>query len=258
MRIALVYIGMRKTLDCEICGKRVPRVTANQKVCADSECKRLLRRRRWHKNYHAARKDPICVWCGKPIKEEGKRKYHSECRREKERRRVKLYYLTHGEVEKSSKKRDFKATLICKYCKKVVPRTGARQFTCCSHECTLARRREEKARARARKRVSVKKIECPFCGKVVIKRSRLHVTCGSDACKYARSKQKLEERRAEAPLLCEICELPIKIRRGRVRYHAKCKAERDEENGKRYRNGVKQRINGELQRKQEKARRRKG
>ena len=82
---------MPKTLTCEICGTEARVKTGTQKTCLDPECRRRLRRKAWSEDYYAKRDDPVCVWCGKIIKEKRKRKYHTWCRAQKNRDRAAAY-----------------------------------------------------------------------------------------------------------------------------------------------------------------------
>ena len=87
----------------------------------------------------------MCIRCELPITEICKRKYHPECRADKNRIRVLEYSRTHKPTPGPKKPRKYKGTVSCKYCKTRVRRTGASQFTCLAHACRLACKRENKA-----------------------------------------------------------------------------------------------------------------
>jgi hypothetical protein len=144
---------VRDPILCEFCGKSVVPTTGNQRTCPAKPCKRKLRAKTRSILYHSKRQEPICVWCEKPIREVGKRQYHTECRAEKNRQRVREYRKNKPKTQSSAPKkpRIYKDHLTCKYCKKRVRRTGARQFTCCSHECRLTRKRKVKERSQTKR-----------------------------------------------------------------------------------------------------------
>lgn len=215
------------SMRCRICGVETQRHNAHQQTCKSEACKRQHRRDYRKCRYYDDRDDPVCVWCHKPILEIGKRKYHPRCHAEKERSRVKLYYLRGRHHGLRGKPRNYKDLFECFYCGKEAPRKSARQFVCSSRECYLKRRREEKRRATAAKHKQ-EVISCRFCGKQVIKRSRIHYKCDSQVCKSASLRLRREQRWALTPLLCEICELPVQVRRGHVRYHKECRRYRNE------------------------------
>ena len=148
---------MAKFLNCEICGKEAKKVSGTQKTCLAPDCSKELRRRSRRKSYYANRKDPICDWCGDPIKEPLKRRFHAECMADKNRLRVKLYQMSHGYSPKYDpanppKPRRYGTKVKCVYCGKKVERRSARQRTCVGADCVRKRKNEAHRRMRHRRR----------------------------------------------------------------------------------------------------------
>lgn len=154
-----VVIGIRpvmRDIDCEICRKQVTPTNGKQRTCMARQCRLELRSRTRKKRYYEEREPPICVWCEEPILEPRKRQYHTECREDKNRERVRAYNEAHPASSRppSRTRRSYKGTVRCKFCKTVVPRTGARQIICKDYECQKARKNLRKREARAlRKRL---------------------------------------------------------------------------------------------------------
>ena len=140
---------MAKTLTCELCGEESLANTGNQRTCLDPECQRKLRRKSWSERYYKQRPDPICVWCNKPIQEPRRRKYHAECREDKNRERVRAYNRRRPIRARPKRARDYKSFLRCKCCRKKVKRTGARQIVCLEPACRNWRKRKNKQEWRA-------------------------------------------------------------------------------------------------------------
>jgi hypothetical protein len=141
---------MRRSIICEFCSVSLVSTSGNQRACTKSACKRKLRAQTRAVVYYNERPPPICVWCEKPIYEPRKRKYHTECRAEKNRQRVKDYNKIRKPSSVPKKSRKFKSHLVCKYCRKRVKRTSARQFACVARECRSARKKEAKDRSQRR------------------------------------------------------------------------------------------------------------
>jgi hypothetical protein len=138
-------------VDCEFCGKSVARTAGNQRTCLGKECRLKLRSKTRTQRYYDLRPTPICVWCEEPILEPRKRKYHTECRADKNRIRVNEYNRNRPPRQVPKRSRHYKSQVCCKYCKTKVQRTGARQFTCLGYECQLASKRDNKTRHRKRR-----------------------------------------------------------------------------------------------------------
>jgi len=139
-----------RSIDCEICCKKITPTSGKQKTCMADACRRELRSRYRRKRRLAQRKAPICVWCEEPILEERKRSYHAECRADKNRLRVRAYHQAKPPRQLPKRPRHYKGTVKCLYCGKRVKRTGARQITCLDQECKNARKRDRKRAAKER------------------------------------------------------------------------------------------------------------
>jgi hypothetical protein len=139
-----------KTIDCEFCDREVTPTSGNQRTCLSRECRLKLRSvNRKKKRREDRKKNPKqCIWCLQPITEIGKRKYHPECKALKNAERVAEYNRTHKPTPGPKKPRKYKGRVRCRYCKKSVKRTGARQLTCLARECKNARKAELKRNAR--------------------------------------------------------------------------------------------------------------
>lgn len=140
--------------ECEICGEQTTVTGGKQRTCKSHDCQLKLRSKTRKGRYYEQRDTPICVWCEEPIHEPRKRKYHAECREDKNRERVRDYYQAGGPSDPSrpKKARTFKGKVTCKFCRKRVKRTGARQIICKERECVNALKAERKRQAKARKR----------------------------------------------------------------------------------------------------------
>lgn len=141
-----------RPIECEICDKKVTPTSGKQKTCMSAPCRRELRSRYRQEQYYSERKTPVCVWCLEPIFEYRKRKYHAECREDKNRERVRAYNREKRPRQGPKQKRTYRGTVKCHYCGKRVKKTGARQITCLSRECDNARKRDRKKEARERRR----------------------------------------------------------------------------------------------------------
>lgn len=145
-----------RDIDCEICGKRVTPTNGKQRTCMARECRLKLRSLTRKQRYYEDRETPTCNWCNEPILEPRKRRYHAECREDKNRERVRAYNEANPASSRPppQQQRNYKGTVKCEFCKKVVPRTGARQVICKDYECQKARKNLRKREARAmRKRL---------------------------------------------------------------------------------------------------------
>jgi len=140
-----------RSINCEFCRREVVTTTGNQRICFDKACKRKLRAKTRAELYYKKRAAPTCIWCEKPILEDRKRNYHPECRAEKNRQRVKDYHKSRKPTPGPKKPRKYKGYLTCKYCKKRVKRTSARQFACTARGCRRARQKETKDKGRVRR-----------------------------------------------------------------------------------------------------------
>ncbi len=138
---------MTRKFVCEICDQDAP-PTDTPRVCLDRRCRRSKLR---SKLYHERRQTPICEWCEDPIQEPRKRRYHDECRADKNRERVRLYNATHQSSPGPRKSRTFKGRLSCIVCERRVRRTGARQVACKDTACKAALKRLRKREARGRR-----------------------------------------------------------------------------------------------------------
>lgn len=152
---------MRDEIECANCGKNVVPKTGNQRTCLDHECQLRLRAATRSKTYYERRPDPICVWCGKPIRAARKRKYHPRCHKEKERKRVADYFERTGGSPKNGegKPKTFKGSLHCMFCRKLVKRTGARQVICKDIECKRKLKNLRKRECRVERREVAARIE---------------------------------------------------------------------------------------------------
>jgi hypothetical protein len=144
-----------KTINCEFCDAEFVRTGMNQRTCTDKACKKKLRAKTRSELYYRKKEAPICVWCDKPIRERRKRQYHKRCRQDKNRLRAMEYWYRSQEQPRTTEKkpRNYKGKLFCKFCRKLVKRTGARQIICKKIECKRKlknlRKRERNAERRA-------------------------------------------------------------------------------------------------------------
>ena len=159
---------MQDEIECVNCGKKVTPKTGNQQTCLAHECQLRLRAMTRSKTYYERRPDPICVRCGEPIKDARKRKYHSRCRRQKERDRVAAYFeRTKGRPKiGKSKPRNYKGKIRCMICRRLVKKTGARQIICKADECkrklkSLRKRERRIERQEVPRRISETKKRVP-------------------------------------------------------------------------------------------------
>lgn len=152
---------MAREIDCEVCGKHVTATNNRQRSCLGRDCKLRLRSEIRKRERRVDRKqNPIeCVWCLEPITEIGKRKYHTECKAEKNRLRVKIYNATHAPTSQPTTKRAYAGKVRCRYCRKRVPRTGARQIACGARSCENARKAERKRVVRAELRAEKERLK---------------------------------------------------------------------------------------------------
>lgn len=126
--------------------------TGTQRTCLKAECRATLRSRSRSERYHKQRPTLLCEWCEEPILEPRKRRYHDDCRADKNRLRVRHYNETHKTRSGPKTARSFSGSISCIICRSVVPRTGARQVICKAPECVAARKNARKREAKARRR----------------------------------------------------------------------------------------------------------
>jgi len=140
---------MPRSVICEVCGYEVQTSSRNQRTCLADVCVRTLRGRTRSRRYYESRPIPICIWCNDPILEPRKRRYHAECRDDKNRLRVRAYsHTTKRDSAAQKKSRDYKQHLCCKYCRQKVKRTGARQIICRQKVCINKLKQANKKRRR--------------------------------------------------------------------------------------------------------------
>ena len=111
----------------------------------------------------------------------------------------------------------------CIYCETAVVRRNTRQVTCGSDECQDRRQKEMKNNARPRMRTGAS-FKCDYCPTVLVRIQSNQVTCGADACRKLRKKERDDGTfwmlRRRAPVLCGVCERPIRVKR--LRFHPPC------------------------------------
>ena len=147
---------INSSFKCEICRKEVLATKGNQRTCLGHKCRLKIRsKNRKIKRRIDRKENPLsCIWCGDPISKIGKRKYHLECRADKNRLRMREYN-TNGSsnpVTEPRAPRVFKGTVVCVYCAKEVSRTGPRQLTCVGSVCQKRRTNEGRQALRAEKK----------------------------------------------------------------------------------------------------------
>lgn len=144
---------MSRTINCEVCKKQgIVATTGTQRTCLAPWCRAEIRSRTRKDRYYEARPDPTCIWCEEPILEARKRRYHDECREDKNRLRLRAYHKTHKIRPATKKPRHYEGTISCAICRTKVPKTGARQTICKARECTAARKNQRKREGKARRR----------------------------------------------------------------------------------------------------------
>jgi hypothetical protein len=119
----------------------------------NKRCRDRLRSETRKASYYELRKTPVCIWCDEPISDARKRKYHPECRADKNRLRVRAYNNTHKIKTVRGKARTFAGTVICLICGMQVQRSGARQVICKRRECVAGLKNKNKREAKRRNRL---------------------------------------------------------------------------------------------------------
>lgn len=142
---------MDRQIECEFCRKEVSASSGNQRTCLSDACRKKLRSKTRKQRYYEERPTPICVWCEEPIHEPRRRKYHAECRADKNRERVRSYNELSPPRQVPKKPRNYDSTLVCEICEEEVPRTGARQIICKKKACINKKKQERKKRRREEK-----------------------------------------------------------------------------------------------------------
>lgn len=147
-----------------------------------------------------------CVMC-KGLLGKGQRKYHPECKAEKNRKRAKDWYAKNkNRIPKDSKPLRNKkfGTFKCKFCRRESKRSSAQQIACVAPKCQRARKQLSK-KLRTEKRRLKDPVICKYCLEPVYQ--------GRDVKYHATCKR------------CELCDKPLK---GDQReFHPECRKERD-------------------------------
>jgi hypothetical protein len=191
------------TLVCDYCDRKVQKVHPAQIICGRRECRNASKRKYYGVTF-------VCDSCGNDAP----------------RTRSNQRFCSSAACQAVSKKgkRAPKIEVTCLYCKTTVVARNTRQVTCGSDECKATRRRLMTNNARPRKRTG-DVVQCRFCEKTFTRIAENHVTCGAPACRKARKKERDSESfwlgRRRNPVLCGVCDQPIKVKR--LRYHPNCR-----------------------------------
>ena len=142
--------AIKSEFPCEFCRKPVLATGARQRTCLAKRCKLKLRSKtRKVKRREDRKQEPkICLWCLDPITQIGRRRYHPECRDDKNRERVRLYHMTRTPNPNPTKHRVYKTYVTCLICAKRERRNGARQVICSDDVCKRARKQWNKKERR--------------------------------------------------------------------------------------------------------------
>lgn len=147
------------------------------------------------------------------------------CGGETLRKRSNQRYCSKAKCQLRSKNGPLKPQpeIECPYCLKAVRRRNTRQISCGSKRCKQKHQLTINRKRRPLKRTG-EVVGCVYCRTKFTKLSETHTTCNAPECREKRHKDRADERfweeRDRNPVLCQVCDQPMRVKRSRT--HPAC------------------------------------